>query len=178
MHLERPRRHWLTSMWRAIRAYHDLPTPLGFFPRFYLGGIVLSRVAPVLRTRGGGHMQIPNRARSTTPVPGPKHYPSARACSRAVRRRRPRLGDCAPAKWRDGCPCGWAWRRRTGRGEGIPGQIVALPPLLGEGPHCRGSTGQTGTYRRWLGCTSTGGGWPCGGEVGASKAPVARGQRQ
>ena len=30
LHLERPGGNWLTCMWRAIQAYHDLPTPSGY----------------------------------------------------------------------------------------------------------------------------------------------------
>ena len=32
LHLERPGRNWLTSMWRSFQAYHDLPTPSGYSP--------------------------------------------------------------------------------------------------------------------------------------------------
>ena len=38
LHLERPSLNWLTSMWRAIQAYHDLPTPSGCSPHQILFG--------------------------------------------------------------------------------------------------------------------------------------------
>ena len=34
--LERLGRNWLTSMWRAIKAYHDLPTRCGYSPHHTL----------------------------------------------------------------------------------------------------------------------------------------------
>ena len=38
LHLGRPGRSWLTNMWRAIQAYHDLPTPSGYSPHQILFG--------------------------------------------------------------------------------------------------------------------------------------------
>ena len=32
LHLQHPGRNWLTSMWRAIQAYHDLLTPFRYSP--------------------------------------------------------------------------------------------------------------------------------------------------
>ena len=38
LHLERPGCNWLTSMWRSIQAYHDLPSPSGYSPNQILFG--------------------------------------------------------------------------------------------------------------------------------------------
>ena len=38
LHLERPGRNLLTSMWYVIQLYHDLPTPSGYFPHQILFG--------------------------------------------------------------------------------------------------------------------------------------------
>ena len=38
LHLERPGHNWLTSMSRAIQAYHNLPTPSGYSPHQILFG--------------------------------------------------------------------------------------------------------------------------------------------
>ena len=38
LHLQRPSLNWLPSMWRAIKAYHDLPTPPGYSPHQILFG--------------------------------------------------------------------------------------------------------------------------------------------
>ena len=32
LHLENPKKNWFREMWRAIQAYHDLPTPSGLSP--------------------------------------------------------------------------------------------------------------------------------------------------
>ena len=38
LHLERPGRNWLTSLWRSIQAYHDPPTPSEYSPNQILFG--------------------------------------------------------------------------------------------------------------------------------------------
>ena len=38
LHLKHPGRNWPTSMWRAIQAYHHLPTPSGYSPHQILFG--------------------------------------------------------------------------------------------------------------------------------------------